>query len=344
MDVTVRQTRRILTRDRALGGAGLISKQRGRASNRRLPDATAPLAMHRVREHDRDVGPTVVCEKLRERHSRQRSIERTRQLMMADGDGPARKGANIRIHPMRPRRARLGELIQIDGSPHPWCEERGAPCTLLVFIDDATGTRMPLRVTPTEPTRGYRHTLHDHLAAHGVPVARYRDHHSLVRLNAKDAAPEAETQFSRAARELGIACIHAHSPQAQGRVERAHQTLQDRLVKDMRLAGLSDMDSANAWLPRFMADYNRRVAVVPKDPHDAQLPDLGTAEDLTRILSVQGVRTLSKNLSCPHQGRLLHVEPNGIGWGCGGLMGPCSNTLTASRHDAGASAASRLRS
>jgi hypothetical protein len=117
-----------------------------------------------------------------------------------------------------------------------------------VFIDDTT-----------ETTLGYMEVLHDHILAHGLPVALYSDKHGIFRVNAVDANPEAETQFSRAARELSIECIHAHSPQAKGRVERANQTLQDRLVKEMRLAGINDMDTANAWLPAgYIADYNRR--------------------------------------------------------------------------------------
>ncbi len=128
------------------------------------------------------------------------------------------------------------------------------------------------------------HALHDHILAHATPVALYSDKHSIECSNAKDADRCAETQFSRAARGLGIECLHANSPQAKGRVERANQTLQDRLVKEMRLAGISDLDSA--WLPGFSADYTRRFAVVPKDRQDAHLAYQGTAEDLTRILSM----------------------------------------------------------
>ena len=174
-------------------------------------------------------------EKLLERHSITLLVESTGQLMIAVGFWKSRKGAKVCVHPMRERRACLGELIQIDGSPHDWFEGRGEYCTLLVFIDNATGQLMQLRFTPTETTLGCMHVLHDHIAAHGLPAALYSDKHSIFRINAKDADPEAETQFSRAARELGIACIHANSPQAKGRVERANQTLQDRLVKEMRL-------------------------------------------------------------------------------------------------------------
>lgn len=187
-----------------------------------------------------------------------------------------------------------------------------------MFIDDATGKLMQLRFVHAETTLGYMRVLHDHIKAHGAPVALYSDKHSVFRINARDADPDAETQFSRAARELGIECIHAHSPQAKGRVERANQTLQDRLVKEMRLAGLSGMEAANAWLPGFIADYNRRFAVAPKDQQDAHIPYRGTAEALMRTLSVQVERTLSKNLSCQHEGRLIQVETSGTGLGMRG--------------------------
>lgn len=313
LGVSVRQIKRIVKRYRASGLLGLISKKRGIPSNRRLADTTRLLAVEAIGAHYSDFGPTLTCEKLHERHGITLSVESTRKLMMTESFWKPRKGAKACVHPMRERRARLGEMIQIDGSPHDWFEGRGEYCTLLVFIDDATGNLMQLRFAPTETTLGYMHVLHDHIVAHGVPAALYSDKHSIFRINTKDADPNAETQFSRAARELGIECIHANSPQAKGRVERANQTLQDRLVKEMRLAGINNMAEANAWLPAYIADYNQRFSVVPKDPQDAHLPYQGTAEELMRTLSVQIIKTLSKNLSCQHQGELIQVETSGTG-------------------------------
>lgn len=316
--VGVRQIKRIVRRYRDEGLPGLISKKRGRPSNRRLGEETKRLSAELIGAHYRDFGPTLAREKLAERHGITLSVESARQLMMAAGYWQPRKGAKACVHPMRERRARPGELVQIDGSPHDWFEGRSGPCTLLVFIDDATGKLMQLRFFPAETTLGYMRVLHDHIAAHGIPVSLYSDKHSIFRVNAKDAAPEAETQFGRAARELGIECIHANSPQAKGRVERANQTLQDRLVKEMRLAGINGMEAANAWLPGYIADYNRRFAVAPKAPPDAHLPYRGTAEELARILSVQVVKTLSKNLSCQHEGQLMQVATCGTGLGMRG--------------------------
>ena len=318
MGITPRQARRLAKRYQMEGLAGLASKKRGRASNRRLDETLRATAIGLIGAHYRDFGPTLANEKLAELHGIRLCVESTRQLMMQAGYWKSRCGGTVCAHPMRERRARFGELIQIDGSPHDWFEGRGPSCTLLVFIDDATGQLAQLRFMPTETTLVYMQVLHDHILAHGVPVALYSDKHSIFRINAKEADPAAETQFSRAARELGIECIHAHSPQAKGRVERANQTLQDRLVKEMRLAGIDDMDSANAWLPGYIADYNRRFAVKPRDMSDAHLAYPGTPAALVCILSVQVTKTLSKNLSCQHENKLLQVATTGTGLGLRG--------------------------
>jgi transposase len=313
LGISPRQVRRIAKRYASQGLAGLISQQRGKASNRKLAAATRTQAVELIAAHYPDFGPTLAREKLDERHDIHLSVETTRQLMMAAGLWKPARGHAIVTHPMRERRARFGEMIQIDGSPHDWFEGRGEYCTLIVFIDDATGRLTQLRFMPTETTLGYMHVLHDHIQAYGVPVSLYSDKHSIFRINAKDADAAAETQFGRAARELGIASIHAHSPQAKGRVERANQTLQDRLVKEMRLAGIDNMAQANGWLPGYIADYNRRFAVQPQVDADAHLAYAGTADALARSLSLQNLRTLSKNLSCQYENELMQVETTGKG-------------------------------
>ncbi len=318
LGITTRQVRRLSNRYQAAGLAGLVSKKRGKVSNRRMDEATCAAAINLIGTHYRDFGLTLACEKLAELHGVQLSVESTRQLMIKAGYWRPRKGGTVCAHPMRERRARFGEMIQIDGSPHDWFEGRGDYCTLLVFIDDATGRLTQLRFAPTETTLGYMHVLHDHILAHGVPAALYSDKHSIFRINAKEADPDAETQFSRAARELGIECIHAHSPQAKGRVERVNQTLQDRLIKEMRLAGINDIDSANTWLPSYIENFNRRFAVEPKDTTDAHLTYTGTQASLVRTLSVQVMKTLSKNLYCQHENQLLQVATTGTGLGLRG--------------------------
>ena len=320
MGVSTRQVRRMLRRYQTSGLAGLTSKKRSRIPNNRIAPTVLAQAMTLIGAHYADFGPTLACEKLAERHGITLSVETVRKSMTAAGYWKPARGSKISVHPMRERRARFGEMIQIDGSPHDWFEGRGARCTLLVFIDDATSKLTQLRFVPTETTLGYMRVLHDHIVLHGILVALYSDKHSIFRVNTRDADVDAETQFSRAARELKIECIHAHSPQAKGRVERANQTLQDRLVKAMRLAGINDRDSANAWLAEghYIADHNKRFAVLPKDATDAHQRYTGTPEALKRILSVQVTKTLSKNLSCQHENKLLQVNTSGTGLGMRG--------------------------
>jgi hypothetical protein len=318
LGICTRQIRRLSKLYREEGLAGLVSKKRGAVSNRRLGETLRSTAIGLIGTRYRDFGPTLANEKLAELHGIHLSVESARQMMISEGYWKAKKSGTVCAHPMRERRARFGELIQIDGSPHDWFEGRGERCTLLVFIDDATGWLTGVRFTATETTLGYMQVLHDHILAHGTPAALYSDKHSIFRINAKDADPDAETQFFRATRELGIECIAANTPQAKGRVERANQTLQDRMVKEMRLAGINDMDTANAWLPGYIEDYNRRFSVDAKDPSDAHQTYLGTPAELARTLSVQAMRTLSKNLSCQYKNQLLQIETTGTGRGLRG--------------------------
>ncbi len=166
---------------------------------------------------------------------------------------------------MRERRPRFGELIQIDGSPHDWFEGRGPRCTLIVFIDDATGCLTALRFAPAETTRAYLGALRDHVLAHGCPAAFYSDRHGIFRVNAKDAAGgDGKTEFGRVSERLRIELINALTPQAKGRVERANQTLQDRLVREMRLRGISSIEEAQAFTPAFIAAWNDKFAGPPR--------------------------------------------------------------------------------
>ena len=165
--------------------------------------------------------------------------------------------------------SRRGELVQIDGSDHRWFENRGEPCTLLVFIDDATGRLMQLRFVPSESTDSYFEALHEYLNVHGCPVAFYSDMHTVFRVNKPDAqGGQGMTQFGRALAELDIEILCANFSQVKGRVERANRTLQDRLVKELRLAGISDIKAGNAFLPEFRERFNQRFAVLAVKPQD----------------------------------------------------------------------------
>jgi hypothetical protein len=315
LGISVRQIKRLKRRMLDEGTVGLLSKKRGKPSNRRTPADVLEKAVGLIGAHYADFGPTLACEKLEEIHEIKLSVETVRQAMLRAGLWKARRGAGARTHAMRERRARRGELIQIDGSPHDWFEGRAPRCCLLVFIDDATSELMALRFVDAETTLGYMGLLEEHVLAHGLPAAIYSDRHSIFQVNRGDHndVSHAQTQFARALEQLGIEGIQANSPQAKGRVERANQTLQDRLVKEMRLQGISGQEAANAWLPQFIRAFNRRFAVKPAAPDDAHVPYAGTRAALRRILSVHTKRRLSSNLSCQLDGVLFQVQAAGQG-------------------------------
>lgn len=311
--ITVRQVKRLKHNFVKYGIAGLISRKRGQVSNRLTPRATKEQVVSLIGSRYTDFGPTLAAEKLSEVHGITLSVETVRQQMIAAGFWKPKRAQGIQHHPMRVRRARRGELIQIDGSPHDWFEGRAPYCCLLVFIDDATGELMELQFVDHETTLDYMAAAERHILRHGLPAAFYSDKHSIFRINSSSADNAAQTQFARALEQLGIAGIQAHSPQAKGRVERANQTLQDRLVKELRLQGINDQASANAWLPQFIQDFNRRFAVQANDPVDAHVPYQGKRDTLRHILSVQEERTLSKNLSCQYQGKLFQIKTESAG-------------------------------
>src|SRR6202051_3234632 len=257
MRVSLRQTHRLLKRYRAGGAAAIANRRRGRPSNNRLSDVVRDHAIALVREYYADFGPTLAAEKLGERHDVRVSRETLRGWMRQAGIWLPR-AERKRIQQPRHRREHVGELIQIDGSDHRWFEDRAASCTLLVFIDDATSRLMELRFVPSESTFAYFETLKSYLQRHGRPVAFYSDKHSIFRVSREDAA-SGDGMFGRALSELNIGILCANTSQAKGRVERAHHTLQDRLVKELRLARISTIAAATAVLPTLVAEHNGRV-------------------------------------------------------------------------------------
>lgn len=304
-----RQVFRLLARLKHDGAAGLASRRRGKPSNHRLPAALRTRALSLIREHYSDFGPTLAAEMLAERHDCVISRETLRHWMAADGLWTARKRRRRAVHQPRRRRDCVGELVQIDGSDHAWFENRGERCTLLAFIDDATSRVQHLRFAPSESTFDYFRSVRAYVEAHGKPVALYSDKLGVFRVNTGAGADNGQlTQFGRAMAALNIGTICANSPQAKGRVERAFGTLQDRLVKAMRLAGIATMEAANAWLPGFVADYNRRFACAPASPKDVHRP-LGPDDDLDGTLVCRTWRTVTRSLGVSWKGTLLLLEP-----------------------------------
>jgi hypothetical protein len=309
LGLSIRQIKRLLKDYRQNGVASLISRRRGRPSNRCLAESIRTNALDLIRKHYHDFGPTFAHEKLTENHDLDLSVETLRQWMIAEGIWQFKQRKTKQVFQMRERRSRLGELVQIDGSPHAWFEDRAETCTLIVFIDDATSQLLYLRFVQAETTQAYMDALNAYMARYGRPVSLYSDKHGVFRVNAKEATSgNGLTQFGRTLETLDIESIHANSPQAKGRVERANQTLQDRLIKEMRLQSIDSMDAGNAFLDNFRQDYNQRFAVVAKSQENAHRPVLHSEQELEIIFSIHTTRKLSKNLTIQYKNTLYQVE------------------------------------
>lgn len=307
LGLSVRQVKRLCAAVRQRGASGLISKRRGQPSNRRIDAQRKSAIMDIVVQRYSDFGPQLACEYLAREHKQVIGAETLRGWMIEAALWSPKRRRKARQHPSRARRARLGELVQIDGSHHDWFEGRADKCCLIAFIDDATGRVLAARFSPTETTQAYFEVLRHHVSAHGAPLALYSDRHGIfTKHDSEDPTP---TQFERALLQLGIEGICATSPQAKGRVERLFQTLQDRLVKAMRLSAITGIEQANAWLPQYLAEHNRRFAVPAQSDEDAHRPFTDSAEQLARICALHHQRQLSAQLSCQFEGSQIWITP-----------------------------------
>nr|WP_265923415.1 ISNCY family transposase [Cupriavidus nantongensis] len=308
LGISARHVRRLVLRLLEDGPSGLVSRKRGRPSNRQLPPGLESRVRGLIRDSYADFGPTLAWEKLRERHGIAISAACVRRIMIDAGFWVPRKLRPPKVHQPRNRRACLGELVQIDGSDHAWFEDRAPACTLLVYVDDATGQLMQLLFVPTESTPAYFTATRAYVERHGKPMAFYSDKAGIFRVNARDSAEgRGYTQFGRALFELNIDILCANSSPAKGRVERMNGTLQDRLVKELRLRGISSLVAANAFAPHFIADFNARFAKVPRRDFDAHRPLRGD-EDLARIFSWREWRKVSQSLTLQYDKVMYLLE------------------------------------
>lgn len=310
LGISVRQVKRLWSKYQDQGAEGLINKSRGKPSHNQLDEEIKKKVVELVLERYRDFGPTLATEKLVEIHKIKISDESVRKIMIAEGLWKHRRKRKLRVFQMRERRAFFGELIQIDGSDYAWFEERGPRCTLLVFVDDATGMLVELWFVPHESFFAYCEASRHYFERYGLPGAFYSDKHGIFHLNnPKTTTGDGMTDFGRAMKELGIEIICANTPQAKGRVERANKTLQDRLTKELRLQNISTIEEANLWLPKFMEDYNQRFATTPRSPLDFHVP-LSDSNNLDFILCRKETRILSKNLTFQYYKKIyqIHVD------------------------------------
>ena len=305
-----RQAKRVWRRYREEGDAGLVHRLRGKPGLRRKPAAlrTAVLQLC-AQERYGDFGPTLMAEEL----AQQGLVvdhDTLRRWWLAAGRGPLRRRRQ-QHRQWRERKPCLGAMIQLDGSHHDWFEGRGAPCVLMVMVDDATN-RMRARFFEAETTRASYDVFEGWVRRHGLPGALYVDRDSIYRCEGQAsvaeqlAGQERQTQFGRAMAQLGVELILAHSPQAKGRVERMNGVLQDRLVKALRLAAISDLESANRFLEeRFLGEFNQRFERVPASPRDVHR---GVPRNLDEVLSWEEPRVVQRDWTVACEGRSYQLD------------------------------------
>lgn len=315
LSLSVRQVRRLKKRLREQGEAALAHANRGQPSPRRLPERVHHTVLGLARTTYAGFNDHHLCEKLCEVEGLSLSRETLRRILRHAGLGSPRKRRAPAHRQRRLRSAREGELIQLDGSPHDWLEGRGPRLTALGLQDDATGKILAAQFFPSESTAGYLTLLRQLLRHRGIPLAFYGDHSGIFVRNddfwsveEQLAGKRQPTQFGRALEQLGITFIAARSPQAKGRVERLWGILQDRLCSELRLAQARDLDSANAVLRNFIADYNRRFARRPREIQTAWRP---APENLERICCFVHSRVVSNDNIVQWAGQRFQIPPQG---------------------------------
>jgi transposase len=340
LGLSVRWVRKLLVRLRARGDSALRHGLRGRPSNRKTPEAVKRRAVELYREKKQaklwhDYGPTLAAEELAEQHGIAISRETLRRWLIEAKLWRRRRARAEQAHVWRARRARYGELVQWDTSEHDWLEGRGEKLYLIGIIDDAT-SQLTARFVRHDSTEENLRQLRHYIEQHGRPVSVYTDKASLFQIapraiHHRDAPDEQLSQIGRALKELNIEWIAAHSPQAKGRIERAFQTAQDRLVKGLRQVGANDLDTANTYLQQvYVPLWNRRFQRQPQmagDAHRALLP--GT--NLDSVLSIRESRTMSPDYTVRWDGAIYQVQREQIARGMRGARVPVERRLDGSR-------------
>jgi transposase len=313
LDLSPRHIKRLTSRYRQGSAEALAHVSRGRPSHRRLPERTRNRILALARSRYTGFNDHHLHEKLVEQEGFSLSRETLRRLLRANGIGSPRKRRPPAHRQRRLRSACEGELVQLDGSPHDWLQGRGPLLTALGMQDDASGKILAAQFFPSETAQGYFRLLQSLLRRFGVPVAFYGDRSGVFTrnddhwsLDEQLAGQRQPTQFGRALEQLGITFIAAQSPQAKGRIERLWGVLQDRLSSELRLANACDLDAANRVLARFLADYNRRFARIPRDAQKAWRP---APENLERICCFAHERIVSNDNVVQWDGRRLQIHP-----------------------------------
>lgn len=305
LGLSTRQIRKKLKEFRRLGLQALIHSSRGKPSNNQLNPIIKQRAVSLIKNKYPDFGPTFAAEKLAENHKLIINRETLRLVMVAAGLWRV-KAKKVHHRQWRERKGCLGQLVQLDGSDHNWFEDRAPRCTLLAFIDDATGRIMRLEFAP-ETTMGVMGATKRYIAKHGLPYEIYVDRGKVFKVNIHNEEEDKITQYRRAIEELGGRIIYARSPQAKGRVERLFGTLQDRLVKELRLKGISNIEEANRYVGEvYLPWHNERYAIDPKSKTNLHRATDG--HDLNNIFCLKERRVLTADYTLRHKNKWYQLE------------------------------------
>jgi len=309
LNLSLRQTQRLVKVYKEEGPIGFISKRRGKKNRRKIPLEKRLKIVETIRNKYPDFGPTFASEKLREEENIFISRETVRKIMIEEGIWLANKKKETKVYQRRKRREQEGELVQADGSYHKWFENRGPKCCLILFVDDATSKILYAKFCHWESKNNYFSCFEEYLKKHGKPGALYVDKHSVFRVNREEIKKgEGVTAFHKALKSLRIQLICANSPQAKGRVERKNGVLQDRLIKEMRLRNICSQEEANRYLEEeFIDKHNRQFGKEPRDTKNGHRP-LSLKENLEKILATREERTISKNLTIQYKNKVYQLK------------------------------------
>ena len=308
MGVSVRHTRRILAAYRKEGAAALAHGNRGRRPANATPYALAIEAVRLARARYAGVNHTHMSELLREREGIDIGRDTLRKILTDAGVNSPRRRRPPKHRVRRQRMPREGMLLQLDGSYHRWLGKDGPHFTLLLAVDDATGTVVNAMFCELENTRSYFRLLDGLIRHRGIPLALYVDRHAVFKHTPSPETAAGPTQFSRAMDELGLQLIFALSPQAKGRVERAAGTFQDRLVSELRLAGAATIDDSNRVLEGFLPRFNNRFKVPPQESEVAYRA-VNEGMCLEKTLCFKYRRRVARDNTVRYRWRTLQLLP-----------------------------------
>jgi len=311
LSLSERQIGRIVKRIREEGDKGIQHRSRGRESSRRLPKKLKDRVVRLYLQKYKGFGPTLTSEKLYELDGIELSKETVRTWLLEAGQW--QRGRNLMTHRQwRERKGHCGEMVQMDGSHHDWFEGRRPKCVLMGYIDDATG-RIFCRFYEYEGTIPAMDSFKRYIRKYGIPMSIYFDKHTTYKSTGEPSIEDELngtrplSEFGRALTELGVKLIHAHSPQAKGRIERMFKTLQDRLVKEMTLRGITTIEEANKFLKTYLTSHNKRFAVKPKEQNDLHR-EISKGANLNKILCIRTMRTLRNDFTIAHNGKLYQIQ------------------------------------